>query len=265
MQYLIDGHNLIGKMPDISLSDPDDEVQLILRLRSWAAASRKRRVTVYFDGGIPGGKNVHLSTSNVKVIFAAAGRTADGLIIKRINKVKNPAEYTVVSSDLQILNAAAARKLPQIRSEKFALKLGRQWEERLPGPTITDTEPALSEMEINEWLEMFGPVDEQALRRRPSPIPPTRRTPEPEPEAAPETPLPPASSNREDPMMSEKELAEWLDLFGSAPPPEKQSPPSSPPASKPTSQRRRRKKADNPHNLKQDDLNAWHDFLGREE
>ena len=52
MHYLIDGHNLIGALPDISLEDPDDEVKLILVLRSWAVARRRREVTVIFDGGL---------------------------------------------------------------------------------------------------------------------------------------------------------------------------------------------------------------------
>jgi len=267
MQYLIDGHNLIGKMPDISLSDPDDEVQLILRLRSWAAGSRKRKVTVYFDGGIPGGKDVHLSSAQVKVIFASTGRTADGLIIQRINKVKNPPEYTVVTSDQQILAAATARKMPALRSEKFGMKLGKQWEEQIPGPTVADDETPLSDLEVKEWLEIFGPVDETQLRRRPTPIPPTRRPePEPEPEE-PGPPPPPASRNREDPQMSDTELQEWLALFGDAPDrkpdsaaadKEKKSP-SKPP------RRRPRKKTANPHNLKRNDLDAWNAFLGKEE
>jgi len=33
MPYLIDGHNLIAQMPGFSLSDPDDEARLVLRLR----------------------------------------------------------------------------------------------------------------------------------------------------------------------------------------------------------------------------------------
>lgn len=112
MHYLIDGHNLIARMPDISLNDPDDEVQLILRLRSWAARSRKRQVTLFFDGGIPGGKDVRLSTPQVRVIFASVGQTADAMLIRGINKVQNPPEFLLVTSDQQIIAAAAAAKCP---------------------------------------------------------------------------------------------------------------------------------------------------------
>ena len=42
MHYLIDGHNLIAHLADIDLEDPNDEVKLVLMMRGWAAAGRKR-------------------------------------------------------------------------------------------------------------------------------------------------------------------------------------------------------------------------------
>ena len=48
MYYLIDGHNLIAHYPDIELEDPNDEVKLVLVLRSWAAAGRKREAMDVF-------------------------------------------------------------------------------------------------------------------------------------------------------------------------------------------------------------------------
>jgi predicted RNA-binding protein with PIN domain len=50
MQYLIDGHNLIPKVPGLSLSDPDDEEQLINKLSGWARISRQK-IIVFFDRG----------------------------------------------------------------------------------------------------------------------------------------------------------------------------------------------------------------------
>ena len=37
MSYIIDGHNLIGVMPDIHLRQPDDEERLVARLQSYQA------------------------------------------------------------------------------------------------------------------------------------------------------------------------------------------------------------------------------------
>ena len=51
MTLLIDGHNLIGAMPDIDLAQSDDEHQLVLRLRTYCGEGR-RQVTVVFDSGL---------------------------------------------------------------------------------------------------------------------------------------------------------------------------------------------------------------------
>ena len=269
MHYLIDGHNLIAKLPDINLSDPDDEIQLVLKLRQWTAVSAKRVVTVYFDGGIPGGHNVNLSNSQVKVIFVSEGKTADSLLIARINRVKNPPEFVLVTSDQEIINAANKRKMKVLRSEKFAMRLGRDREERtLPGPTITDDDPVISDAEVAQWLDLFGPVDEKALRNRPRPIPPNRAIPEPEPEPEPEdkTPKPPASHDRENPELSDDELREWLTLFGSEPKP------AAPATHKPAAKTKKKstpspkkKKSPNPQNLSNEDLAAWNAYFGQDD
>src|SRR5262245_17638894 len=84
MPYLIDGHNLIARLPDINLADPHDEAELVLRLRSFAARSKKQCVVI-FDQGLPGGQS-SLSTHSVKVIFATAFQTtADRIIQERIH------------------------------------------------------------------------------------------------------------------------------------------------------------------------------------
>ena len=269
MHYLIDGHNLIAKLPDIDLSDPDDEVQLVLKLRQWTAASAKRQVTVYFDGGIPGGHNVNLSNSQVKVIFVSQGKTADSLLIARLNRVKNPPEYMLVTSDQAIIEAANKHKMKHMRSEKFAMRLGRKKEEPiLPGPTITDDDPVISHAEVEQWLDLFGPVDEEALRNRPKPVPPNRAEPEPEPDTEEEAAVPkaPASSDRENPELSDEELKEWLTLFGSKP--KQQNKPaekSAAPPRKKAAPRSTKKKSPTPHTLSDDDLNAWNAYFGKDE
>jgi predicted RNA-binding protein with PIN domain len=157
MHYLIDGHNLIGKMADIDLDDPDDEVKLVLRLRSWSARSRKRKVTVIFDRGLPGGEEKGLSSGKVKVIFASAGRSADSLLIGRIRNVKNPPDYTLVSSDQRIINLAEARRMFVWRSEAFAVRMNQEMEQSMGSFTAaTVDDPQISVDEVDMWLEMFA-------------------------------------------------------------------------------------------------------------
>lgn len=263
MHYLIDGHNLIARMPDISLTDPDDEVKLILRLRRWTAVSQKRQVTLFFDGGIPGGKNVKLSTPQVRVIFASTGQTADALIMSRLYKVKNPSEYLLVTSDQQIIATATARKIKHLTADKFAQRLAPPQPDT---PPVTDNAPVLSDTEVAEWLAAFGPVDERALRRRPRPVPPNQ-PPEPEPVVEQEEPSPSQTAvyNREEPQLNEKEVDEWLALFGPEPGPQPKQPPAQPAPKKQTGPKAKRPKTPNPHNLTPDDLAAWQAFANPEE
>ena len=57
MPILIDGHNLIGRLPAISLQDPDDEEKLARMLSSYRARTGKS-ITVVFD---PGGEFLYNS------------------------------------------------------------------------------------------------------------------------------------------------------------------------------------------------------------
>lgn len=165
MHYLIDGHNLIGRMPDINLDDPQDEIELVLRLRSWAARSRKRRVTVVFDHGLPGGTDRRLSTGKIAVIFASSGKSADSILISRVKGVKNPREYTLVTSDHHILDAARARRMPVLKAEEFALTLASDIKKRKRKSGDTSdlpdhSDPQVSESEIEMWLNLFDSQDE---------------------------------------------------------------------------------------------------------
>src|SRR4051794_36337286 len=97
MPYLIDGHNLIGQMPGLSLADPDDEQKLVGLLRTFLMRTRKKG-TVIFDNGQPGGAS-HWSNSVLTVVFSRPSGSADDLIRRRLSSAKNPSELIVVSSD----------------------------------------------------------------------------------------------------------------------------------------------------------------------
>jgi predicted RNA-binding protein with PIN domain len=232
MHYLIDGHNLIAKIPDISLGEAQAEFELALRLKSWASANRKRRVTLLFDKGMPGGTARMLSNRDVTVIFAPQGQTADSLLIGRIKQVKNPPEYTLVSSDQQIIAAAKKRKMRHILSEEFVERLG--YDERLivKGEAVETAEKpdvdALSEAEVNEWLDLFGPVPE---RPKIAPKRLKKKTAEPAPEPArPKKRQPLTAAKSGERELDEQEVAEWLALFG----PVVEREPTPPPADKPS-------------------------------
>ena len=149
MPLLIDGHNLIGRMPDIHLDDPDDEAKLVSRLRAYSARTRKR-VTVVFDHGLPGGRSNELSGGGVAVIFASTGRQADGIIRERTRRARDPRGLTVVTSDQDIIRTAQARGARVMRSGDFAaqLDIGRS--------ARVDEDVHLSKDEVEDWLKLFA-------------------------------------------------------------------------------------------------------------
>jgi predicted RNA-binding protein with PIN domain len=152
MPYLIDGHNLIAQMPGFSLSDPDDEVQLVLRLRQFAAHKRQK-ITVVFDHGIPGGWSRDLSTGPVKVVFAGSHTNADRVILERIREAKTPTDIKLVSSDGEIRRAAEARRVQVITSQDFAASLSKPTPSELHRDARENLQ--LDKDEVKEWMRVF--------------------------------------------------------------------------------------------------------------
>jgi predicted RNA-binding protein with PIN domain len=151
MPLLIDGHNLIGQLPGLHLDDPEDETKLVARLRTYCAREGKR-ATVVFDHGLPGGWSESLSGGGLRVIFASAGRNADGILRERIRETRDPHGLMVVSSDREVIAAAKAKRARVMRSEVFAARLDLPSEFTDPGADSTQ----LSSEEVDEWLRVFG-------------------------------------------------------------------------------------------------------------
>ncbi len=153
MPYLIDGHNLIARLPDIQLDDPDDEAKLVIKLRGFVAKNKKK-CTVVFDGGIPGGYS-KMSNKAVKVIFASAFRSnADNLIKERIKNIPDPGNWTIVSSDNEVLNFARSYKMKAETSSQFVQTLKRK--PRVQDNRDESTHVQVSKDEVEEWLDIFG-------------------------------------------------------------------------------------------------------------
>ena len=155
MPYLIDGHNLIARLPDIDLDDPDDEAKLVIKLRGFVAMNSKR-CTVIFDGGMPGGYSM-MSNKSVKVIFASAFHTnADNVIKERIRKIPDAGNWTIVSSDNEVLAYARQHKMQAKTSSEFAQHLQRK--PRIQDSRGESTHVQVSKDEVEEWLDIFGDV-----------------------------------------------------------------------------------------------------------
>ncbi len=159
MPLLIDGHNLISQIPGLSLSDPDDEGDLVMLLRRYTTARRGRKVVVVFDHGVYGHPQT-LDGYGVSCYFARSPQDADAQLIKRIRALKKPHDWTLVTSDRQVVRAAEDHGVRVISSHAFARQLTAP-----ARPTAAAQEEQrdvrLSEAEIEEWLRLFGELPEE--------------------------------------------------------------------------------------------------------
>jgi len=149
---VIDGHNLIGQMLEISLSDPHDEEKLIKRLEEYHR-ERGTSIIVVFDPGQAPPPAKRLRGKGIKVLFAPPGAKADTLIINLIKKSPYPKGLTIVSSDREVRRAARARRAKMMTAQGFARMLSRS--RRLPLTEPTIKEKGLASSEVEEWMAIF--------------------------------------------------------------------------------------------------------------
>ena len=213
MNYIIDGHNLIGKIEDIQLSDPDDEAKLVLRLINWAAMGENRRVIVVFDGGVPGALWTSFKSQLVRPVFVPQHDTADRWIIDFISKIKDRQAFHLVTSDRAILKQADNRRIPFTLSDAFAKQIAAE-RAKFSAPKPPEEprlRPLLREHELDAWLHAFG--GEPTIEVKPYQ---PRKKPQPEPvqPSSAESATPPPATDPNDFVLTPDEVSEWLELFG---------------------------------------------------
>jgi len=156
MPYIIDGHNLIPKIPGMKLDDVDDELQLVKLLQDFCRVSRKN-VEVFFDQA-PAGSSGARTFGCVVARFIRQGRTADQAIHDKLRRLGGEARnWTVVSSDQEVRKSARSARAKLMQVEEFAEQLLG-----LVGVSSDDlhsNDGKLSAEEVDEWMEFFG-VDE---------------------------------------------------------------------------------------------------------
>ncbi len=153
MPLIIDGHNLIGQMRNISLSDPDDEEQLLERLASYQSRRRDEMVVVFDSGpqgGLPGGGR---REGGLRVVYARAGQRADDVII-RLVRARGGSTCQVVTSDRAVQAEVRGLGANVIPSQEFARRLQPAPQNAPRRPSEKERPPSASEVEA--WLEIFA-------------------------------------------------------------------------------------------------------------
>jgi uncharacterized protein len=167
MPILIDGHNLIGRLPPVhhssagrgvpalSLEDAQDEEGLVRWLMSYHARTRKA-ITVVFDPGETFSLSRVHNLAGIKVVFAPQGSSADELIVRQVRAARNPQAWLVVTSDRELAETVSHLRARVQSAEAFAGEvIGRARK----GPGREDA--PLSPEEVEAWLALFEGEDPQ--------------------------------------------------------------------------------------------------------
>lgn len=132
----------------------DDEEQLIKLLQDFCRVLRKP-VEVYFDGAPPGQARQQRH-GQVTAIFVRQGLTADAAIRQRLIKLgKSASQWTVVSSDHAVQNAARLVHAQSLSAEEFSRLLQNSLAAG-PAQPARDHQPEMSPSELAEWMSLFG-------------------------------------------------------------------------------------------------------------
>ncbi len=150
---IIDGHNLIGSgaLPNLSLSDPDDEVKLLALLKNYHALHLREPMQVIFDPGPEGGLTGSKNHGGISVRFAPRGSSADSVIVNLLRRHANPRQLTVVTSDHELRQAARSLGAQILSAPEFAARMNRR---PLKRQTHNDDEKPKS-ADVEYWLREF--------------------------------------------------------------------------------------------------------------
>jgi predicted RNA-binding protein with PIN domain len=136
MAYIIDGHNLIGVLPNISLAQPDDEARLIDQLLSYRARGAGPMI-VFFDGNPVNGLILSAKPSRsipsrpgMEVHYAPHGKTADDAIVEFLRANRQPGQYAVVTNDAGLINRVRSLGASVLRANEFSAQMSRQTGQR---------------------------------------------------------------------------------------------------------------------------------------
>ncbi|MCP5104766.1 MAG: hypothetical protein GY950_15380 [bacterium] len=155
MPYIIDGNNLVGCAPDISLDDPEARAKILFVVGKFQE-NKKCNVIVVFDGEPAGGVRREEVSSKFTVLYPKDGNSADDEIRELLDGFNYFKDVVLVSSDRQLKTCARKKGAKTVNSIEFYFELkrfthiyGKKEETR----KRINTE--LSDSEVDQWLKIF--------------------------------------------------------------------------------------------------------------
>ena len=155
MPIIIDGNNLIGSSPDISLADPNSRKKIIQLIKKYQE-NKNNNILVVFDGEPFGDLHIQPISDKLTVMFPKYGSSADEEIKKLLDSYNDFRDVMLVSSDRELKTFAKRKGSKVINSIEFYFELKRlshffgKKEERQKRINLK-----LTKTEIDQWLKIF--------------------------------------------------------------------------------------------------------------
>jgi len=155
MPYIIDGDNLIGSAPDISLEDPQARSRLIHVVKKFHE-NKKSNVIIVFDGSPENGLHQEEICEKFCVRYSQNNSSADDEIKRILGGFSYFRDVIVVTSDKELKTFSKKKGAKTINSTEFYFELKRVF--RLNGKmeeTKKRINTKLSDMEVDQWMKIF--------------------------------------------------------------------------------------------------------------
>ncbi len=155
MPYIIDGNNLIGCSPDISLEDSNSRSEIIGIVKKFQK-KKKSKIIVVFDGEPDTFSNEENPTEKIVIKYPPIGDSADDEIKRILDGYTYFRDVVLVTSDRELKDVAKKKGARVVNSIEFYYELKRVY--RATGrielkQKRIDTE--LSDGEVDQWLKIF--------------------------------------------------------------------------------------------------------------
>jgi predicted RNA-binding protein with PIN domain len=151
LTYIIDGNNLIGKIPLLMNLQKKDRLasreKLVYMLDRYFI-KKKVNITLHLDGH-PANK---INSSKMKIVYSE-NQTADEKIKKQISQSKSPRNIVVVTSDSNLAQFAKVCSSTVVSSEQFSSEMSKTNSE-------LDEESIIKQIDnVAEFKKLFGVDD----------------------------------------------------------------------------------------------------------
>ncbi len=155
MPYIIDGNNLIGSSPDISLKDANARYEIISIIKKFQR-NKKSKIIVVFDGEPDTFSEEENPNEKIVIKYPQIGESADDEIKKILDGYTYFRDVILITSDRELKDVAKKKGAKVINSIEFYYELKRVY--RATGriemkQKRINTE--LTEGEIDQWMKIF--------------------------------------------------------------------------------------------------------------